>query len=138
MARTTVRVKYPKGSGEKLLKLFEEIIEQHKKLGDASPLKNFAWLDMNEFEKQTAIAGKKRQESIEHRTESEVLMEEANNIIGTGVGQTNRSKGTLLFMMTTIRDLLLNHFKQQEEALSEFGFDVVIGKARLPKKKNKE
>lgn len=138
MARVTIRVKYPKNSGEKLLVLFEQIIEKHKKLGDESPLHDLNWLDMSTFEALVKNAKKNRDESFDFRAESVALMQGANNIIGIGKGQTSRTEGTLYFMMTAIIDLLLGYHKGQEKALQEYGFHVVIRKVRLPKRKKKK
>jgi len=41
-------------------------------------------------------------------------------------------------MMTAIIGLLRSHHKNDEEAITQYGFDVVIGKARLPKRKKKK
>lgn len=137
MSRLTVKVKYPKNSGDKLLILFEQIIEQHKELGDESPLHHLTWLNMDEFEAMTKDARVKRDEALSLRATSEGLMQQSNNIVGISHGQTSHTQGTLYFMMTAIRDILLSCYKDNPEMLSTYGFDVVVRTARMPKRKKK-
>lgn len=137
MARVTIKVKYPKNSGEKLLVLFEHIIKYHKELGDESPLHGISWLKMDEFEAMTKDARAKRTEALELRASSEGLMQHANNIIGIDKGQTSFTEGTLYYMMTALKGFLLSHYKDNPERLGVYGFDVVVRTARMPKRKNK-
>lgn len=138
MAKVTVRIKYPKRSAEKLLALYKNIVERHLELGNASPLTTLSRLNMQTFETLVHQADAKRSKSIQLKAESEALMQAANSIIGIDKGQTSINEGTLLNMMLTIKGLLLLHHQGEEEMLSQYGFGVVVGTARLPRKKKKE
>jgi len=64
-------------------------------------------------------------------------MEEANKALGVGKGQNNTTEGTALFHVIGIRNGLLKTFRNNEEKLSEYGFDVVVSMAKSPTKKTK-
>jgi hypothetical protein len=64
-------------------------------------------------------------------------MNEAKTLYGTAEGQTINTLGTLYNMVGTIRDILLITYKDNEEELSKWGFNVVIGQAKSPKRKPK-
>ncbi len=64
-------------------------------------------------------------------------MKEANKALGVGKGQNNTTEGTALFHVIGIRDGLLKTFRNNEEKLSEYGFDVVVSLAKSPTKKTK-
>jgi hypothetical protein len=70
---------------------------------------------------------KYRQESLALRAQSESKMEDANSIFGREPGQNSRTPGTLYYDTLSIRDLLLVVYKDHEERLSEWEFDVVVG-----------
>jgi|SRR3989304_6136813 len=137
MARLTIKVKYPRKSPDKLLVLFKQIIEKHKELGVDSSFNDFGWLDMNDFEAKMNEAFERREKAIDLRAKSEGETMRSNTIIGIAKGQDGRTNGTLMFQMQQIIGVLLGKYKGEEEALSVFGFNVVLKKARMPKKKNK-
>jgi hypothetical protein len=62
-------------------------------------------------------------------------MMQAKTDYGTAKGQTVQTKGTLYFTADVIKRRLLTTYKGNEESLSNFGFDVVVGQAKNPTKK---
>jgi len=52
--------------------------------------------------------------------------------LGTADGQTAYTKDTALNLITYARDLLLVEDEGQEEALTAYGFNVVVGSAKNP------
>lgn len=137
MARKTIKVEIPVKKPEAYSKLLNKILEKHTALGASSPLTGDPDIDMTVFGNKLTAANDKRKESEDLREQSQKLMEQANNIYGSGKGQTVSTEGTLYYMADVIRTALLKKYKNNEEALSEFGFDVVVGQAKSPTKKPK-
>ena len=137
MARKTIRVEIPVKKPNEFSKLLKKISEQHTTLGNASPLANNLKVDMNDFENKRNNADQKRSDAEKLRAQSEQAMKEAQTIYGTAKGQTINTPGTLYNMVGIIRDILLVTYKDNEEELSKWGFNVVIGQARSPKRKPK-
>lgn len=52
--------------------------------------------------------------------------------LGTADGQTAYTKDTVLNLVTYARDLLLVESEGEEESLSGYGFNVVVGSAKNP------
>jgi hypothetical protein len=57
---------------------------------------------------------------------SQANNELARNLCGYGEGQTSETPGTLYYLITQVRDLLLVAYDGNEEQLSTFGFNVVV------------
>ena len=56
----------------------------------------------------------------------EAAEQRSNNTLGLSNGQTVRTDGTGLFLVTKVRDLLLAEYKGGEKQMEGFGFPVVI------------
>lgn len=123
MARKTVRTEIPRSKPEDLLSLGDRIVEKHLELGAESPLKD---ANIVQLTASLTDAKGKRKESKKLKETSEKLMEASNVSLGTHKGQTSDTPGTALFHIVGCRDALLSHFRGNEEALSEFGFKVVV------------
>lgn len=134
MARKTVRVSVPKDSPEDFLKLLGSVLKKHKQLGDKSPLKNLTKVNLKDYEAGLVSVEQQRQKSEELRQQSENLMQQAYTTLGIAKGQTASTPNTLYSALLTIRDYLLALNRGEEEALSEWGFNVVVGTAKSPKK----
>ena len=139
MAKRTVKIEIPISTPDKFNKLLAKIIKRHTDLGKDSPLLKFEKIDMKEFTDDDKEANAFRSKSEALKEESEKEMENANNIYGTGEGQTEETPGTLYHQV----GLILSHFrgsvyKGNEEAISEWGFNVVIGTAKSPKPRQKK
>ena len=138
MAKRTVRIPLPKGSPEQFVNLLKHIVRHHEELGASSPLNVSSLIDMADFKQKLLQADALREESIEHLAEARAKLGQAKKILGLQLGQTINTEGTLFCMLETIKRLLLNHYRVEEQNLEKFGFHVVVGEARFigrPRKK---
>ena len=126
MARKTVRVDVPINSPDAMIKLAEDIKKQHDKPTANSPLKAERVEAMGE---RSASAKTKRAKADELEAEAGQLRNEADTLIGTAPGQTSETLNTLHNDITGFRDALLVENRGNEEALSQYGFNVVVGTA---------
>ena len=137
MARKTVRIEIPPRNIGKYIKLIEGIWARHILIGASSPLLNDPVIDMADYQAKMTQALALRQEALELHERAESLMQQSRQLLGTDVGQSINTKGTLYYTIDLIKRALQNRYMGHEEALSEFGFNVVIrfAKARIFKKK---
>ncbi len=54
--------------------------------------------------------------------------------MGLADGQTVRTEGTGLFLVTKIRDMLQAEYKGQEKQMEGFGYGVIISSAAVPQR----
>jgi len=134
MPKINIKVELPRHSPDKLIKLNKRIIEKHEELGDDSPLKELA---MDRVKSQTLEAEAIRNEAAKHHAKAEALNQKALLLLGIEIGQSSYTEGTVYFEDILIRSRLLQVYKNSEETLSTFGFNVVIRKSKMPKKKKK-
>ena len=138
MARRTVKIKIPIAKPDTFSKLLKSIIKRHEALGKESPLNGFVKVDMKTFGPRTTKADAHRAKSEALKDTSEAEMELAKNVYGTAEGQTAETPGTLYNDVEAILHLFRGStYKGTEEAISEWGFNVVIGSAKSPKRKPK-
>lgn len=123
MSRKTVRVDIPRGSPDGFVKLAKAIILNHKKLGKNSPLDDAV---VKQLEAIIAEVGDKREEAAGMHAQGEKVNQQANTLLGIADGQTINSKDTAYHLIDDIRDVLLLAHKGNEEALEEYGFNVVV------------
>ena len=133
MARKTVRINVPLGNPDQLVALAGAIHKKHAELGANSPLKGLPDLDMAEFSDDVTEADTQRKAGKEFERKAQEANGRATTLIGVAPGQTQNTTGTLLFGVTHIRDLLAAVNKGNEEALTGWGFDVVVGQAKSRK-----
>lgn len=139
MAKKNIRVKLPTGSPDSMIGLSEAITEQHESYSspepspapsataepaEESPLHH---LDMDGFKKTTTRAKEMLKESRKLHSHAEGLTMQAYTIMGFAHGQTIQTPGTLYFDMDVIRGVLLSHHKEDEEAIEDYGFNVLVG-----------
>jgi hypothetical protein len=134
MARKNVRVKIPVKKLDKLIKLGEDIKAKHVALGVNSPLDNAF---VAELDGRTQDAKTKRKDAAAAAAKSQALNNQARVILGVDKGQTSNTGGTVLYLLTSARGMLLNKYRGTEESLSEFGFEVVISQSTPGRKKKK-
>jgi len=134
MPKRNVKVELPLSSPNKLIDLNELIIERHEELGEDSPLKE---LDMEDVKNKVQEAKELRSQAKMKHAEAEALNQKARVILGIDVGQSSFTEGTIYYMDTRIRNLLLFRYPGREEQLSTFGMNVVISMSKLPKRKKK-
>lgn len=136
MARKTVRIDIPTGSPDKFSKLANDIKAKHLDLGDDSPFKGSTKVNMTDFIARLKDADDNRKLAQKLAEESESAMQKAQNFYGLGKGQSIDTPGTIYYNIDKIKKVLLIENDENEEALSEWGFNVVVGKSKSPKKKS--
>jgi len=129
MARKTVRVDIPTSSPQDLMKLGQAIVDKDKADGDASPLddKKIAALSA-----ALAIAVPQDKAANDADAVAQKARQTRDQALGLADGQTVYTKDTALNLVTYARDLLLVENEGQEEALTAYGFNVVVGSAKGP------
>ena len=135
MAKRTVRKPIPRDKPEKMIEIAQKLIRKNKEMGEDSPLKS---LDMTLFEENFTVAVENREQSIALRRESEALMQKSKNALGTDIGQNMNTPDTVYNFIALCRDLLSVTYRGNEEQLSTWGFDIVVGSVIPHEKKNKE
>jgi hypothetical protein len=138
MPKKTVRAKIPVGHPEKLSDLVKDVWKRHENLGASSPFHGSTIINMTRYEQLKNEAIEKRERALELYAEAQALMEESRKAFGTDIGQTINTPNTLYFMLNNIKHMLLVEHKGNEEALSPWGFNVVIGSASVGAKKKKK
>lgn len=118
-----IKVRIPRTSPDKLMHLGEAIIAKHNEPGGNSPLD-----DEEVGELQTAVTAARllEEEAEGLHEEGENLNEQADTLLGIAKGQTLQTEGTVYYLIDDVRDKLLLVHEDNEEALSEYGFKVVI------------
>ena len=129
MARKTVRVDIPTSSPQDLMKLGQAIVDKDKADGDASRLddKKIAALSA-----ALAIAVPQDKAANDADAVAQKARQTRDQALGLADGQTVYTKDTALNLVTYARDLLLVENEGQEEALTAYGFNVVVGSAKGP------
>jgi hypothetical protein len=129
MARKTVRVDIPTSSPETLMALSQSILKKDAADGDKSPLdKN----KMTALSASLAIAVPQNQAALDADAVAQKARQTRDQALGTADGQTVYTKDTALNIVTYARDLLLVENEGTEEALTAYGFNVVVGSAKNP------
>jgi hypothetical protein len=123
--RRYVSYNVPNSSPEGLLDLGTSIINKHTTDGATSIL-TAPMFDMADFAAKVNAARNLRDEALTKDQNSQANNELARNLCGYGEGQTSETPGTLYYMLTQVRDLLLVAYDGNEEQLSTFGFNVVV------------
>ena len=134
MARRTIRVEIPTGKPDDLIALAKNVRTKHVADGADSPLDT----DMlNTLNTKTTSAETKNASAKQHDEQAQALRQDRDTSLGLADGQTADSPDTVLNLLTYTRDALLLKFRGNEEKLSEYGFNVVVGSAKSPTKKPK-
>lgn len=134
MARKTIRVDMPVGKPEELMGLLKSILEKYEKDPKTSPLKS---LNMTDFTAKTNLAAITRKDAKRLSEQSQAMYGESEQLMGIAPGQSRQSEGTLLYLLTMVRDQLLLTYRGNEDKLAEYGFKVSIGTAVNPVRKDK-
>jgi hypothetical protein len=129
MARKTVRVDIPTGSPDDLIKLGQAIEAKHQKDGAASPLDADK---MTKLAAALAIADPQNQAAKDADAVAQKARQVRDQALGMADGQTAYTKDTAMNLVTYARDQLLVTNEGAEEALTAYGFNVVVGSAKNP------
>ena len=101
--------------------LGQNILQKHTADGASSILND---LDMADFVEKANQVRHWQEEALRLRRDSEVPTEERNRLLGTGKGQTSKTKGTVLYLISSVRDVLLGLHRGEEQQLGQWGFEV--------------
>ena len=108
-------------NADKITVLGQNILQKHTADGANSLLNK---LNMADFlEKQNAIR-QSQEDALRLRRDSEVPTEERDRLLGVGKGQTSKTKDTVLYLVCSVRDLLLGVHRGEEQQLGLWGFTV--------------
>lgn len=120
MANLKGRIKIPKNADD-LIKLAENISAKHTADGANSPL---AKLNMTDLAAKATTAKTNHTSAQALQKQAEKATENRNVALGTKKGQKSSTPGTVLFYVTSVRDMLLGLNKGNEQALGDYGFVV--------------
>lgn len=123
MARKTVKVTIPYRKPDDLLALFKVIIAKDAELANDSPLKT---IDMATFKAKNDDVDAQRILAKKLYAEAQTAQQKVETALGIAEGQNLQTPGTMLYLLSIIRDQLLLTYKGQEGKLGEFGFDIKI------------
>jgi len=131
MARKTVRVDIPSNSPDDFIKLGRDIHAKHVADGASSPLNTDKMLALKAA---LDLAEPKNVQAKQLDAQAQTLRQARDTSMGTADGQNAQTPGTGLNLVSNARDQLLLTFEGNEESLSQWGFNVVIGTAKSPTK----
>lgn len=115
----------------------KDVVEKHEAMGVSSPLNNTSLIDMADFKQKMLQADALREESIRLRALSETKMSESKTILGTNIGQTISTEGTLFYLLNIIKRILLIKYNDVPVTIDEFGFRAIVGTAHGVGRKKK-
>ena len=124
MARQDVTVELPVGNAGETAKLLGKVAARNTALGASSPIKDdFNWADI-----ATGITGLENmlKEATEADRKSQSLHYSALSQLGIAPNQNLQTPDTLYPMVAKARDILLVKNQTNPEALSLWGFNVVV------------
>ncbi len=126
--KKNIRVSLETGSPDSMIGLSEAITEQHETYaGEESPLHHQG---MEGFKKTTVRAKETLKESRKLHGHAEGLTLQAYTIMGVAKGQTIQTPDTLYFDVDVIRGVLLSEHNDDEEAIEDYGFNVLMGETK--------
>ena len=130
MARKTVKVDVPTNKPDKLIALGQSIMAKHIEDGADSPLDQ---KKMAKLAAVLAIAVPQNKAAKDADGVAQKARQVRDGAMGTADGQTASTMDTGLNLINYARDQLLVTNEGAEEALTGYGFDVVVGSAKAPK-----
>ncbi|MFN7119470.1 MAG: hypothetical protein ACK4TA_21930 [Saprospiraceae bacterium] len=108
-------------NADKLITLAKNVMRKHYNDGEASPLKAIDW---NMLSTKLYEAEMKLQEARRVNREKEKEIQARNRALGIDRGQDSKTINTVLYIVKSVRDLLLGHFRSREQELGDWGFEV--------------
>lgn len=137
MARRNIQIKIRINKPDDFLTLCEAVLAHHLALGAASPFAGNTLVDMDAYQTRVIKAREKREEALQYYAMAEAAMAQSRHLIGSHTGQNSTTPGTLLNSTLNIKKILLALNTVNPEAVSEWGFEVVVRLAKSPKSKKK-
>lgn len=118
MAAKKPRVVIPRNP-ELLIKLLKKVVKKHQDDAVKSPLKDF---DMSKLGGMTTEADKQHTDGEDYRKKAEACTQLRDKALG--LHTTSVEEGTALWVLMSVRDLLMGLYKGKEQKLGEWGFEV--------------
>jgi len=135
MPRRVTIIEVKNRKPDTFIKLCQDIIDQNNALGALSPFADGTIVNMIAYQNLLNQARDKRQEALEHYALAQAAMFESRRLIGIANGQTVNTPGTLFAITTKIKKYLQMLNNTNPEALSLWGFNVVVRMAKNPGRK---
>ena len=133
MSRKTVSAPIPAESPDELQTLGDGLVAQHEALGDVSPLDK----DKMTTLKNRLSGAKSADGDFKSReAQAQSFRQVRDTHLGISEGQNVTTPGTALNLINYARKQLLVTYEGNEEKLKEFKFNVVVGTAKTPARKN--
>ena len=133
MSRKTIQVTLPVESPDELVALGETLVAKHGELGNDSPLDAGKMTLLGQL---IAVAKKANSDMKDFDAKARTQCQLRDTKLGIADGQSVTTPGTAANLINYARKQLLVTHEGHEELLGEYGFDVVIGTAKSPARKN--
>lgn len=130
MSRKTIKVVIPENA-EELIDLSKLIYQKHVLDAGTGPLNG---LNMTDFDMKTQSANTFHLQSEQLHRDAVTATQNRDLALGLSEGQTSMQPGTVDFYVRSIVDVLLGHFRGNEQKLGDYGFTVVEGTASTKSK----
>lgn len=121
-ARGSYRIVIPYRNAEKLMRLAQNILKKHDTDAASSLLVS---LDMAQMQVLLDKAVASQADAKRFPAKMTTANKVRNNLIGLGRKKDNFRKGTLLFYIYSVRDILLGKFRGREKILGDWGFNII-------------
>lgn len=131
MSKKTVKVEVPENP-EELIDLAKLIYQKHVLDGGTGPLSS---MNMADFDAKTTSASGFHLTSEKLHRDAVTATQDRDLALGMSEGQTSMQPGTVDFYVRSIVDVLLGHFRGNEQKLGDYGFIVVEGTQTFSKEK---
>ncbi len=106
---------------DQLIKLMQDAVSREQTL---APNGTLSPQELTDFANLLITADTANEKQKEHYKKAEELTVTRNNALGTTDGMSVDQPGTGMFLLTTLRDLLLARNKTNPKVLGEWGFEV--------------
>lgn len=118
--RTDVRIVIPRKI-DIFLRLAKEIEKKYDDTLTDNPLQHFA---MAKFKEKMEIAKLNHDKAEDLSREKPLYYQNRNIALGISPGQDSKTKGTILFFLTSIKVYLLGIYKGQEQMMGDWGYVI--------------
>lgn len=126
VSRGSAKIVVPMNAA-KMITLASNILAQNTIEADDSPIKD---LNIIEFTARLSSATSKHALAEQLNHEKQNLIQDRDILLGNARKQLGKNTGTLKYYLTSVRDVLLGIYKNNETALELWGFDVIYGSSQ--------
>ncbi len=131
MSRKIVRVNVPRSQPDRLIELAGKILAQHEADGAKSPLAAERMSTLQELVKEARSLNSK---AADLAAQASGTRHRRDQVLGIADGQTSGNVNTLLNLVKYARVQLGIHFEGHEQSMETYGFNVVVGSAKSPRR----